>query len=56
MVAAKAAKPLGTLALVALIFFDVAGTPAGCENAVVAAGALPVPPWRYCTLEQWRTA
>ena len=31
-------KSLGIASLVALIFFEVAGTPAGAENAVVAAG------------------
>eukprot|EP00039_Didymoeca_costata_P004934 m.77082 g.77082 ORF g.77082 m.77082 type:complete len:519 (-) comp12600_c1_seq3:908-2464(-) len=32
-------KTLGVLPLVALIFFEVAGTPAGSENAVKAGGA-----------------
>lgn len=31
-------KPIGVASLVAVIFFDVAGTPAGSEDAVVAAG------------------
>ena len=31
-------RSLGIASLVALIFFEVAGTPAGSENAVVAAG------------------
>lgn len=56
-VASNGAKPLNTLAVVAIIFFSVAGSPIGIEDAVVAGGpfyaliGLVVMPFVWCIPE-----